>query len=800
MSKKKKDEPTNKEIRKYAKAQAKEKRGDNKKSLINIKSKAGYSFSVDKSKIQRPVSRKFRDLERRVNKWYEVMGKIDWDFDYFSIFTPATMHDIRMIFDADLSCHERANTLNELLEPQGFIELGTGTNIITYVHSDAPGVVYKIALDAGGLADNRNDPMMAKIAPEARPPIVVDVTKDGLISVQEYVFGIKNGEDMSLYLNDALEICRKLSKRFLVIDVTPRLYTNWAIGRNMELRTCDVSDLYPLDKGEDVMRCPTVVGENKKGELTRCNGRVYYDDYYQRCYCSRCGRNFLPIELKPRAKQWDLDELISTGLTDIETNYTVRRADHFKYYKNRAAERGLVATYVSTALLTPLPDTYPTRKMNEEELRKFERKTGKKIVTYAGDQPFKVDYPEYCEDFSDNFYRKHGQIPGRIDEGDFIDLERLIRLNPELAEKRKVIIIGNERICTSNYVSESTRADMSHKSSEPEWENMSEAASESADDTISCTLNEPCNDTFRKYDSDGFMIGSKERKEHYRNLEVEPPLFDMVNGKKVFRSKDAQIIWCRGNVNPASFAQTVQERYNGDIDRMVETFERYYPDSRLDYYMSVTIPSCYLFGEEAENVESIPDEKDENGFTKLKSASGSEDIKERMINLYKGLRHAPKERTFADDAEENPAITTIPLDDVPANGSAKLSPQFGTDIERVSKTKQTDIRMSVKDDSDLPSWATAAEAPKAQNDEIEVQEVVAETEEVEMMMTDGQTLALEFDMANVHNLDRFLKEKLPKITISMDGGNTVAMTISSSAMGKLLSPLIAEVVKLNVES
>lgn len=796
MSKKNNKEPTNKQIRKYAKKVAKEKRGD-KKSVINIKSKAGYSFSVDESKIQKPISVKYRKLEARVKEWYDVIGEIDWDFDYFSIFTPATMHDIRMIFDSNLSCHDKANTLNGLLERQGFIELGLGTNIITYIHADAPGVVYKIALDEGGLADNRNDPIMAKIAPEAKPPIVIDSTKDALITVQEYVFGIRRGEDIAPYWNDALEICRQLSKRFLVIDVTPCLYTNWAIGRNMELRTCDVSDLYPLDKGEDVMRCPAVIGENKKGELIKCNGRVYYDDNYQRCYCSKCGRSLLPIDLKPKVKQWDLDELISTGLTDAETKHSVRRADHFNYYKARAAERGLVATYVSSPLLTPLPDTYPTRKMNEEERKKFERKTGKKIVTYTGSLPFTVDYPEYCEDFGDNFYRKNGKIPGRIDEGDYIDLERLLSLNPELAKKRSVIIIGNERVRVSDYMNESIGEDFSHKRNESSLRDMSKAISESTSETVSDASNESNNVIFRKTDSDGFIIGSEERKEHYRNLEVEPPLYDMINGKKVFRSKDAQIIWCRGNVSPSSFAMTVQERYNGDIDRMVETFERYYPDSRLDYYLAVTIPKCYLFDDD--EVESEPEVRTEDGFIKLKESSNkNQDLKGAILNLYKGLSKS-KERTFADDNKSDSAITTIPLDDVPSDGSAKISPQFGTDIDRVGESKQTGIRMNVKNDDNLPSWATA-EATKPKSDEIEVKEIVAETEDVDMIIVDGQTMALEFDISNVHNLDTFLKEKLPKIAISTDGGKTTAVTISSSGMAKMLTPIIAEVVNFNAYS
>ena len=792
--KKKKDNPSNKDIRKYAKKRAKEKRGDGRKKDLGIRSKGGYSFTVDQSKVVKPVSVRYRDLEERVKEWYDVMGEIDWDFDYFSLFTPALLNDVRMIFNSKLSNHDKANTLDELLERQGFIEVGTGTNITTFLHPDAPGVVYKIALDPCGVTDNRNDPKMAKLAPEAKPAIVVDMTKDAIISVQEYVCGIRKGADMMLYWNEALDICKSLSERFLVIDVTPCLYTNWAIGRNMELRTCDVSDLYPLDKGEDVMRCTAVVGENKKGELVRCGGRVYYDDNYQHCYCSRCGRNWLPVELKPRAKQWDPDEYISTGLTDLETKYSDRRAGHFIYYRNRAAERGLVATYVSTAQLTPLPDTYPTRPMSKQEREAYERKTERKIIPYTGSMPFRVDYPEEFADFSDNFYRKHGRIPGRIDKDDYLDLAKLLSLNPKLIETRDTLIIGDERVDVADYMPNNGALKSESEVSEPNPCVISYNSSESSPVDNPTNNNESDNteDVERKYDELGMMIGSEQRKEYYRNIEAEPPLYDMVNGKKKFRSKTAQIIWCRGNVTPASFANTVKEKYNGDIDQMVETFERYYPDSRLDYYLPVVIPKCYLFGDDAEE-DSVEQEKNEDGFTELKS-QGLKDPKAALMSIYGKLKHAPVERSFADD---EPHIATIPLDPVPSTGGAKLSPEFGTDIERVSKRDDADIRMAEKESSSMPSWATAEESKPKDNESIPVAEITAETEEVEMYMVDGETIALEFDSANVHDLQRFLNEKLPKITVSIDGGKTVGMTVSSKAMGTFLIPLIQHVVQFS---
>ena len=784
---------------------------------MSKKRKSTYS-SLSKTKSKSKVRNlKTADIERNIRKTYEAMGEINWDVNHLEMFTPTLMHDLWMIFKSTLNNHEKANALDLLLEPMGFYELGLGTNVCTFIHENYDGVVFKIALDRCGLADNRNDPYLPETAPEANPPVVVDMTPDALVSVQEYVYAINDADLMRQYWSEALAICESLSKRFIVIDVTPMMFRNWAIGRDMTLRTCDVSDLFPLPKGKDVFRCPNIIGETKKShKLIRCNGKVYYDDNYQWCYCSKCGNKILPAELRPKPKIWEEDELVGTGYSEAEWKFANRRAARYAYFKQEAAKVGLAAKYLSVAQCTPLPDAYPCERMTEKQIRKTERKLGIKIKPRT-DTDFRVTYPDELKDFGKGFYRSYGRIPARIDEGDYLDLEKLLRLNPNLAETRSKVIIGKSVIYTKDYLPETSNSDIDldnitnsesrNEACEVDISNQHNDSSSSTDSVIrteskSVDIAEDNNnssayndDRDRRFDSDGLMIGSDERKEYYRSLEVEPPLYHMVDGKRQFKSKEAQIIWFRGNTTPAAFAETVYKKYNGDVDRMFETFERYFPDSHLEWYTPVTIPDYYKFGDDDDNVESVA--VDEEGFMTLERVEQGPTVEELRAKLQANMAKQNEQRKQRE--QDDPKVESIPLGDIPLNTKRKLPTEFGSDIApNPSIDKSPVINLAEVSSQEVPDWCKPSKKDDLATDgpvEIPVGDYTLESAEMDLSMSDGHTIDLDFNIRDVKNLSTFMQQKCPKIRISMDGGETYICNIDGKLFGQYLTPIVEYIAK-----
>ena len=221
----------------------------------------------------------------------------------------------------------KSDYVEELLEPFGFTSKGggLGTNILVLTHPYYPGVVFKIALDENGIADNFNDCLLQDMVPQyarvyARHP-------SGLVTVQERYFVMKP-EWMSLYRNDILHALRELSKDFLIADLTPSMVLNYGIDRKGKFVFVDGSDLYPLKqiKAKDRLRCVAVTGSDKNGELKRCRGKCKYNDDFSQMVCEKCGRTYIPIELRPRKEEYNMKNIFSDGFTIDDREELERRS------------------------------------------------------------------------------------------------------------------------------------------------------------------------------------------------------------------------------------------------------------------------------------------------------------------------------------------------------------------------------------------------------------------------------------------------------------------------------------------
>lgn len=531
------------------------------------KHKLGYS--EENRKHNGPY---FNSLKKRVKAFYRNAGEIDWNKDYLDWCTPDMIDDLWLIWKTNVSNHQKANMLDEILEKEmGFVELGLGTNVCTFIHKKYPGVVFKIALDRCGISDNINDRWICRKVPEVNAPMVIQWEETNIISVQEYVYGIHRPEEMELYWEDALAMCEAVSKRYLCVDLTPMLKENFAIGRDMKLRTCDASDLFPLSPHQDLMRCPKVVGETKKThKLIRCNGKVDYDKNFQWCYCEKCGEKLLPSQLRPKIEHPDPGFWIGTGLSDIEMEYACVRTRRYNYWKKEAAKRGLRTIWVAPPLMVPFP-MYETVPMTEEQIARYEKKHNTKIIPYEGDEPFMPDLPPEFDD----------------SEVDYNELR---------------LQVGRKAIDLSPYGK--------FPSSDKAPDTSPNPPAKKEDVHIDTTPEDPAN------------VESVD-------LEDDKPYYIDENGKMAFKSEQDQINYIRSTTTPRVFADYLYKKHLAgeyNTEQTYQLFEKYFPNSDIEMWVPIS-----RYDDEIESVD-LEDEPND-GFMRLKRREGAPELGRSSLSI-----------------------------------------------------------------------------------------------------------------------------------------------------------------------
>ena len=281
-----------------------------------------------------------KKLDPYVRDYYKYeIGTPDLTQNWLELFHGTVIDDLFTIMHNNSDNQLKSDYVEELLEPFGFTSKGggLGTNILVLTHPYYPGVVFKIALDENGIADNFNDCLLQDMIPQysrvyARHP-------SGLVTVQERYFVMKP-EWMVLYRNDILHTLRKLSEDYLIADLTPSMVLNYGIDRKGNFVFIDGSDLYPLKqiKAKDRLRCVAVTGSDKNGELKRCRGKCKYNDDFSQLICEKCGRTYIPIELRPRKEDADMKNIFSDGFT-LDDREELERRTRVAIETNQPLER-----------------------------------------------------------------------------------------------------------------------------------------------------------------------------------------------------------------------------------------------------------------------------------------------------------------------------------------------------------------------------------------------------------------------------------------------------------------------------
>lgn len=247
---------------------------------------------------------------------FKRFGEPDLSQDWLEIFTPDMYDDIRTIMSSCSDNQQKAEYIEEEWSDLGFETVGLGTNILTMAHPYYPGVVFKVALDNNGIADNFNDFQLSEVVPRFNRCFVRD--PGALISVQERLV-LLTPYQMDMFMPQILKLLDELSHYFLIADLSPDMRLNYGLTRDGELRIIDGSDLYPLCQMKEKPRCKSIVGEHKHtGEAKYCGGKLKYSPDFKYFICTECGAKYMTLEMRPKKEVTKVLDLYRDGTTAEE--------------------------------------------------------------------------------------------------------------------------------------------------------------------------------------------------------------------------------------------------------------------------------------------------------------------------------------------------------------------------------------------------------------------------------------------------------------------------------------------------
>lgn len=254
---------------------------------------------------------------------FDDIGIPDSSQNWLEIFTPDMMSDLRTIMRSCSDNQLKCDYITKELHAYGFEDVGLGTNIVTMANPLYPGVVFKIALDDYGVADNFNDCVLQDVVPKYNRVLARDPS--AMISVQERQV-LMTPAQRELFMPKILELLNELKRYFLIADLSPDMYLNYGITRDGDFRIIDGSDLYPLHQLEDEPRCNRLTGQSKRtGKYKYCEGKLKYTPDFKWLVCQKCGREFNPLEFRPRKDVEKLQRILSDGLNAEERDELERK-------------------------------------------------------------------------------------------------------------------------------------------------------------------------------------------------------------------------------------------------------------------------------------------------------------------------------------------------------------------------------------------------------------------------------------------------------------------------------------------
>ena len=272
-------------------------------------------------KVNEDIPKEYRlakDLPKDVRYYYETkVGIPDLSQNYLELFSPGVVAHLFRIMHSCSDNTKKAKEVERYLDPFGFKMLGEGTNIVVLTNDIYPGVVFKIALDPYGIADNFNDLNFCQTIPRYAKVFARD--HSCIVTVQERYY-VMDLNLISYYREPIIKFLNQLKDKYLIADLSPKNILNYGIDRKGRFVIIDGSDLFPLSqlKGKE-LRCNRVVRYGKKNKPdVLCGGKITYNKDFSECICKKCKRVSIPISLRPRKEVEKLSRMLLDGTTEEE--------------------------------------------------------------------------------------------------------------------------------------------------------------------------------------------------------------------------------------------------------------------------------------------------------------------------------------------------------------------------------------------------------------------------------------------------------------------------------------------------
>lgn len=194
-----------------------------------------------------------------------------------------------VVYQIGMTPTHRRDRVSDLFTQYGieFRNIGTGTNrhIVRY-----DGYVIKIALDREGIADNRQEWVMAdKLAPHVA--MAYEISKGGHLLVAEYCPAFSNYCEMTLHRTAITKILKEWAKQYLIGDVglVDKNFANWGVNTKGDPVCIDYAYLFPVSM--NVFTC--ICG----------NRSMTMDDSFSKYRCIKCNKEYPDAELRMAVTQ-----------------------------------------------------------------------------------------------------------------------------------------------------------------------------------------------------------------------------------------------------------------------------------------------------------------------------------------------------------------------------------------------------------------------------------------------------------------------------------------------------------------
>ena len=232
--------------------------------------------------------------DEQIRKFATIIKEPDANQSYLELFGPTIIKQLFTILRKGDSNVQKAELIEIYLKDLGFYTVGLGTNVLTMANPHYTGVVYKIALDEAGLADNFNDVVLSKaIQGSIRLAQVYDKHPSGIVTVQERAV-LLTPNQVEVATNDILDTLTKLSNKYLIADLSvDKSFQNYGLTSKGELIIIDGSDLYPKSMmSKDSFIC------------RMCHKDIYrYTPTFSHVVCPKCGHTAVPMLLRPNKEK-----------------------------------------------------------------------------------------------------------------------------------------------------------------------------------------------------------------------------------------------------------------------------------------------------------------------------------------------------------------------------------------------------------------------------------------------------------------------------------------------------------------